>query len=211
MTLTALLLAVFAVGALAVPPPAVEFTQSGSWQQAEFRTQNPAEDFAWQVDVIYGEAIISELQQSGMHILTLRAAPGQNAFVRVGSVYVWLLCDNELQTTLARANTIAQNPNGRYCTQYLAQLDAAIAATQLLYTTQEAITPYDLAAALEQLHLLLEQPVLLAGNGLLRRLAPAWWRMVDVVTTPFRALQNQSRASVLLPVVGRVFSAMFAL
>jgi|GEM_PF-2529996 len=214
---TVALLAAFAAGVFAVPQLAL--VQNGSWQQHEFLWQGNAEHLVWQIDVLQGDAMTHEAVFGDIHVLSLRTMPETNTFVRVVLVvdgiasqasYVWLLCDAQLQVVLTQAQTIAQNPNGRYCPAYIAQLQAVISTAQAFYTTQEIITPDHFTAMVEQLSLLCSNPVLAQNSGLFRRLAPAWWRMVDAVTSPLRSLQNHGRTGVFMPVVGRVISAVFA-
>ena len=223
--LAALLLAGFALPGAAAAGEA-QVLQTGGWQQAEFRWAGEADEVSWQVyrvedgaltPVPLHESFAAQLAQDGLFVLSLRAAEPLFGRFKVtitadgetGTAgYVWLLCDSELQTVIAQARQVAQNPNGRYCDAYIARLQAAIAAAQALYAADDVI-PGDMAAQVRQLQFLVAAPELsMTGNGLFNRFIPGWWRVVDAVAAPFR--RTQSRTEIILPIIGQVFTAMFS-
>ena len=216
-------------------PPAIALSQSGSWQQAEFRWAVPGDAAAFFAGVDDGTVTyqwniawlqpgaslfaVNELRQEGLIVLSMLPSHARGLSSYQVSLTVngqssewfdlWLFGDMELQELLAQANRLAQNPNRRYCAEYIAQLQTAIAAAQALYTTDD-ITPEQFAAQLEQLRALVAAPELaLTSNNFVNRFIPSWWRFVDFVATPFRWLQD--RAGFVFSMLGQIFTAMLSL
>ena len=235
--LAAVLFAGFAVqSAFAAwePPTAIEITQSGSWQQMEFRWNVPGDAAAffagvdngtiayeWNVNRVSDNfnltmLVPSELRQEGVLVVNVRAGGILQVSLIVNGqasapIQAQLFEDFALQYLLTQANRLAQNPSRRYCADYITRLREAITAAQALYVMDvEEITQELLNARIEQLLSLVEAPELaLTSSGLLNRFIPGWWRIVDVVTAPFLWLQD--RAEVLFAMIGQIFTAMFSL
>lgn len=200
------MLAAFAVGAfgLRIAPMPI---QSGSWQQAELRWQGLPR---WEVLELQGHVLVEHTQQGHWQILTLQAETGQPAHVRVTvgheNIELWLFCDDELQATLAEAQAILQHP-GRHHTSYILQLQMAVTQAENFYATAQ-ITPEEFTRTLEQLQQLVANPQsVIVNNGFLARFAPTWWNLIDHVTAPLRRM---SRVEIILPMLGRVISAVFS-
>jgi len=202
------MLAAFAVGAfgLRVAPSLI---QSGSWQQTELRWQGEA---TW--EILTGEVSVEHTQQGSWQILTLRAQPNTGSATRV-HVHIptpsefalfWLFCDEELQAALAEAQAILQHP-GRHHASYIVQLQLAVTQAENFYATAE-ICPEEFINTVERLQQLVANPQsVIVNNGLLGRFAPAWWNLLDNVTAPLRRM---SRVEIILPMLGRVVSAVFS-
>jgi len=203
----------------------VSIVQTGSWQQVEFRWAGDADEFNWQVYRVEDDALVpvplhesfaTQLAQNGLLVLSLRATEPLFGRFKVSLIvdgivsaprFVWLLRDGELQAALAQARYVAQNPNGRYCAEYIVQLQAAIAAAQALYAADE-VTPTAIAAQVALLNSLSASPELsMTNNGFFNRFVPSWWRAVDIVATPFRWLQTRTESA--FPMVRQIFTAMF--
>ncbi|MCL2445544.1 MAG: hypothetical protein FWD06_02105 [Oscillospiraceae bacterium] len=199
------MLAALAVGAVGFTRAAL---QSGSWQQAEVRWQGFPND--WEIVELQGQAIVEQTQQFFWQILTLRAAPGEMAHIRITvtgeTIYLWLFCDEELQAALSQAQSVLQHPT-RHHAGYITQLRNAVAQAQSFYASAE-ICPEEFTQTIEQLQRLAANPqTVIVSNGLLGRFAPAWWNLLDSVTEPLRRM---SRVEVMLPLLGRVVSAVFS-
>lgn len=202
------LLAAFAVGAVGLRVAFNNIVQSGSWQQAEVRWFGIPE---WEITPLQGEVQIEHIEQdTWRQILTLRAAPGEIAHVRVTvdhtAFELWLFCDEELQAALAQAQDILQHP-GRFHASYITQLQATVARAERFYATAW-VTPEEFTETLQQLQELGANPQspLLSG-GLLGRFAPTWWNLLDNITAPLRRM---TRAEIIIPLLGRIVSAVFS-
>jgi len=229
------MLAAFAPGVAAAwgPPPTIELTQSGSWQQMEFRWTVPGDaqaffagvddgtiTYEWNVRRISQNFNLTmfmplELRQEGILVMSVRANGTLQVSLTVNGLtseptQVWLLSDDyELQAVLTQANQVLQNAR-RYCADYIAQLQAAVAAAQSLYATNETVTQEDISARVAQLDALVSAPQLaMTDSGFFNRFIPSWWRVVDAATAPLRRLQTRSGA--YFSVIGQIFAAVFGL
>ena len=216
-------------------PPAIALSQSGSWQQAEFRWAVPEDAAAFFAAVDDGTIayrwnvsrasrgnlryVVNELRQEDMLVLSIMTSrPGFTTYQVSLTVNgqtseqheVWLFNDAGLQALIAQANRLAQNRSRRHCAEYIAQLQTAIAAAQALYATDEAVTQSDITTAVDALRGLVAAPELArTSNNFVNRFIPNWWRFVDFVATPFRWLQD--RADFVFSMAGQIFTAMLSL
>jgi len=202
-----MLLAGFAAGAFGLDVVVWPPFNTGSWQQTEIRWQG---DPTWQLAELQGQATVTHTQHGDFQILTLLAATGEIAHIHVTiedvTLEFWLFCDEELQAALTQAHEILLNP-GRHNASYIAQLRAAVAHAESFYATAE-ICPEEFTSTVEQLQQLTGSPQsIIVGGGFVGRFVPAWWSILDTVTAPLRRM---TRTEMILPLLGRIVSAVFA-
>lgn len=140
-----------------------------------------------------------ELRAEGALVLTLKATANtlEGRFkislsldgAESQPIYIWLMDDSALQTALHQARELLANPGKRYAAAYIASLQTAADKADALYLNAQA-TPTDINASVAEINALVSSPALaLTKYEFVNNLIPGWWKLVDLVTSPFQRLQ----------------------